>query len=73
MQDHARRWGRRGRAGRGGGGGDLYPLVVDVLVIHASRRFFFGENETVWGSRNVALVFFEETSDGAAAYLICIK
>jgi len=36
---------------------------VDFVVLHASKRFFFGENETVWGRRNVGISFFEEASD----------
>ena len=56
----------KSRAGLGASSrdGSGAPLRVHFLVIHGSRRFFFGENETVWGSCNVALVFFEETSDG---------
>ena len=33
------------------------------MVIHASKRFFFGENETVWGTRNIAITFFEKATD----------
>ena len=44
---------------RGGEG----PRHVDFVVLHASKRFFFGENETVWGRRNVGIAFFEEASD----------
>ena len=37
-----------------------YPL--DFPVIHASKLFFMAENETVWGSRNIAISFFEDPS-----------
>ena len=47
--------------GRRFGGG--HPIVVDFVVVHAAKRFFFGENETVWGVRNVAVVFFEDVDD----------
>jgi len=47
----------RERRERGGGNG------VGFMVIHASKRFFFGENETVWGTRNIAITFFEKATD----------
>ena len=51
---------RSARRERGGGSG------VGFMVIHASKRFFFGENETVWGTRNIAITFFEKATDAQA-------
>ena len=55
---------RRTESGTGGREeSPVAPHLLDFPVIHSSKRFFFGENETVWGAGNVAVVFFEETSD----------